>query len=119
MASPNVIPPEAPIEVRQRILDALKAERYMIYDNGRRFLEAMGFAPDEMICQDVVGYLEDGCRLYCLTGPDIVGEKYQCCIHYEESLIVHVKLTPSGDGSGFHVKLGFHRHNTGYAPLPS
>lgn len=118
MAPFNKQPQEAPVEVRQRILEALKAECYKIYPDGRRFLETMGFAPDEMICQDVVGYLEDGCRLYCLTGPEIVGEKYQCCIPYEESLIIHVKLTPNGDGSGFHVKLGFHRHNTGYAPLP-
>lgn len=116
------LPPEAPSDVRQAILEALKSHEndphYTIYDDGRRFLRAQGFVP-EAVVQHVVEYLEDGCRLYLLQGPNIKGIKYQCCLRYDEGLDVHVKLTPLDDGSGgFRVMLGFHRHNTGYEPLP-
>ena len=116
------LPPEAPSDVRQAILEALKSNdddpHYTISDNGRRFLAAQGFVPENVVL-DLVDYLEDGCRLYLLQGPAIQGIKYQCCIGYDDDLDIHVKLTPRDDGSGgFHVMLGFHRHNTGYAPLP-
>ena len=118
----KMLPPEASSEVRQAILEALKSNDddppYSIYPDGRRFLEAQGFDPEGVVL-DVVDYLEEGCRLYLLQGETIKGTKYQCCLRYDEGMDIHVKLTPRCEGSGgFHVKLGFHRHNTGYDPLP-
>ncbi len=117
------LPPEAPSDVRQTILEALKNHddddpHYTIYNDGQRFLRAQDFEPDEVV-DHLVDYLEDGYRLYLLQGPDIKGIKYQCCLAYDDNLDIYVKITPLGDGSaGVHIMLGFHRHNTGYAPLP-
>lgn len=117
------LPPEAPPDVRQVILAALKNHdddepHYTIYDDGQRFLLAQNFDPNEVVGH-LVDYLEDGYRLYLLQGPTIKGIKYQCCLAYEDDLDIHVKITPRGDGgASLHIMLGFHRHNTGYARLP-
>lgn len=112
-------PQRAPEEVRQAILNALRADDFSIYSDGRRWLEQLGFQPNAMVKQDVVDYLAEDCALYLLVGADIKGIKYQCCIGYEDGLVVHVKMVPRDIDDRYHVVLGFHRHNTGGSPLPS
>ena len=113
----NRLPPEAPKGVRLAILDALKDDEFTIRKPGRRYLEALGFDPNA-VAIDVIAYLENEHRVYRLVGQDVRGEKYQCCLQYEHGMVIHVKLIPRGESDGMHVVLDFHRHNTGYPPLP-
>jgi len=102
-------------ETRANVLQALKNEDYLIYPEGVRFLEGVGFTPAEFIVGDLIEYLEKNKALYVLP-EDLT--KYQCCIGYADSLLIHVKLTSKIKSNGCFVRLGFHRHNTGHAPLP-
>jgi len=111
------LPPEAPAGVRASILEALKEDAYFIYPDGRTYLERKEFVPEEVVL-DVIGYLEDGCRLYQLFGSAIKDTKYQCCLRYDDETVVHVKLKPTESADAFFVVIGFHSHNTGYPPLP-
>jgi hypothetical protein len=116
------LPPDAQPQVRERILNALTSKAsYDIYEgqtsaSGRRFLRHIGLDPDEFVLQDLVEYLTLGRRLYVLTGPSVKGVKYQCCLKYEDDLIIYVKLTLSNDV--VFVQIDVHEHNTGGIPLP-
>lgn len=102
-------------ELREGMLEALRSDDYFIFPSGRRYLEILGFDPPEFVVQHLIEYFEAGSRIYVL--PDNPA-KAQCCLCYEDDLIVHVKLTPKPSGWGYFVKLDFHRHNTGYQQLP-
>jgi len=107
---------EASALQKTSVLEALKDPNgHSIYKNGRDYLRRLGFDPFRVVIDDLVDYLESGCRLYLL--PDDP-RKFQCCLRYEEKLIIHVKIAPSEEEGRFMVFLGFHPHNTGYAPLP-
>lgn len=112
---------EAPEEVRRAIITALSQNEYFTHTEnaGSRILERMGFDLAHLP-EDLLGYLEDGYKLYVLQGPGIVGIKYECCIPYGD-VDVHAKITISeeanGDVSAFLI-LSFHKHDTGYRPLP-
>lgn len=111
-------PEEAPQEIRKLILDALKSDEFTIHKDAYRFLENLDFVPEDVVSIDLVQYLEAGHRLYILTGPTIIGTKYQCCLGYQDGLDLYFKLTPSHWNNCYQVKIGCHRHNTGYPPLP-
>ena len=99
------------------VLEALKEpDGYVIYKKGRDYLRRLGFAPIAVVIDDLVEYLESGCRLYVL--PDDP-RKCHCCLRYEDNLVIHVKIAPAKDEGRFMVFRGFHTHNTGYPPLPS
>lgn len=98
------------------VLKALKdPDGYHIYKNGRDYLRRLGFDPLAVAIDDLVDYLESGCRLYVLPEDP---RKCQCCLRYEDNLVVHVKITPAEEEGHFMVFLGFHPHNTGHPPLP-
>ena len=97
------------------VIQALKNEDFLIYPDGIRFLEEVGFDPAEFIVGDLIEYLEMGRALYELPKDPT---KCQCCLGYEDKLLIHVKLAPKIKSNGCFVRLGFHRHNTGYTPLP-
>jgi hypothetical protein len=100
---------------RAEVLQALKNEDYFIYSDGMSFLEEVGFDPAEFIVGDLIDYLKDGKALYLLPENPA---KCQCCLRYEDNLVIYVKLAPKTKSNGCFVCLGFHRHNTGHAPLP-
>lgn len=102
-------------DLRMRVLRALEQDRYFIFPDGRHFLESVGFDPTEVIVTDLVDYLRKGKALYVLPGNP---EKCQCCLNYEFDLTIHVKMNPKTESQITFVKLSFHRHNTGYPPLP-
>lgn len=109
-------PSLVPDELREGVLQALRDPHgYRIHDDGRRYLRHLGFQPLHVVVEDLVDYLEKGCRLYVL--PDDP-QKCHCCLRYEEDLVIHVKITPHPQDVGMRVTLGFHSHNTGYPPLP-
>ena len=109
------LPKEAPPEVRAMVLEALKdPDGYFIYPDGRRYLKALDLDPKGVVV-DLIGYLDEGSRLYVLPENP---SKCQCCLDYGERLVVHVKISPQAARVGVLVALAFHRHNTGYAPLP-
>ncbi len=122
----NPLPREAPEEVRIVIITALSQNHYFTQTEnaGSRILERMGFdlaqLPDHLL-----GYLEDGRRLYELQGPGIIGFKYQCCIPYDDGdddIYVHAKITISEEANGevsAFLTLSFHKHDTGHRPLPA
>lgn len=113
---PPALPPEATPLARAALTEALRADRYYIYSDGRQFLRRQGFDPDAVVGH-LLSYLDRGARLYVLPGTQGHRIKYQCCLRYE-NLTVYAKLC-RGDGEGdWQVMLGFHDHNTGYAPLP-
>ena len=98
------------------VLQALKdSDGYIIYKNGRDYLRRLGFDPIRVAVDDLVDYLESGYRLYVL--PDDP-RKFQCCLRYEDNLIIHVKIVPAEQDERLMVFLGFHSHNTGNTPLP-
>jgi hypothetical protein len=98
------------------VLEALKdPDGHLIYKKGREYLRRLGFDPLRVVIDDLVDYLESGCRLYVL--PDDP-QKCQCCLRYENNLIIHVKIAPTEQEGRFMVLLGFHTHNTGHPPLP-
>ena len=106
------LPPEAPEEARTAILTALKNEDYLVYNDSTRYLVALGL--DVMaVLDDLASHLQLGCRLYLLPPQHV---KCQCCLYYDDDLVVHVKMTLR-DGRPC-LALGFHRHDTGYPPLP-
>lgn len=112
---------EAPEKVRSVIITALSQNAYFTHtDNvGSRILERLGFDLAQLP-DDLLGYLEDGYRLYVLQGPEIVGIKYECCIPYGD-VDVHAKISISEEANGevsAFLTLSFHKHDTGYAPLP-
>lgn len=113
------LPPEAPQEVRNTILLALKQEEFSLYKDAERYLKLKGFDPMKFIEEDLVCYLEEGWRLYFLQGPGIKGLKYQCCLDYEDDLVIHIKLSPREYDQTFSINIGCHSHNTGYPPLPA
>jgi hypothetical protein len=100
---------------REEVLSALKSDDFLIYPDGRRFLEEVGFDPAEFIVTHLIDYIQEGKALYELPENPA---KCQCCLRYEDQLVIHVKLTPKTRSNGFFVMLGFHRHNTGHPPLP-
>lgn len=108
-------PPEAPQNVKEAILNALRNDNYLIYPDGMRFLEAVGFDPAEFIVTDLIEYLHEGKALYALPENPA---KCQCCLCYEDQLVIHAKLAPKVQPTGCFVRLNFHRHNTGHPPLP-
>ena len=97
------------------VLEALKdPDGYFIYPDGRRYLKALDLDPKGVVV-DLIGYLDEGSRLYVLPENP---SKCQCCLSYDADLVVHVKISAQASGGGVLVRLGFHRHNTGYEPLP-
>jgi hypothetical protein len=110
-------PREVADQRKAEVLTALKDPNgYRIYKNGRGYLRRLGFDPLSVVVDDLVDYLEEGCRLYVL--PDDP-RKCECCLRYEDDLVIHVKITPCEIDGRFIVYLGFHDHDTGYPPLPS
>jgi hypothetical protein len=102
---------------KANVLEALKdPDGHIIYKNGRDYLRRLGFAPLRVVIDDLVEYLESGCRLYVLPEDP---RKCQCCLRYENNLIIHVKIAPTEQEGRFMVFLGFHPHDTGFPPLPS
>lgn len=102
-------------ELRNGLLQALQCDDYFIFDDGRRCLRLHGFDPPEFVVTHLIDYLLQGSPVYAL--PDNRA-KCQCCLYYENNLVIHVKLTPQKRTEGYFVKLGFHHHDTGYPPLP-
>ena len=100
---------------RAEVLNALRNDDYLIYPDGVRFLEEVGFAPAEFIVTDLINYLHEGKALWVLPENPA---KCQCCLRYEDQLVIHAKLAPKTQSIGCFVRLGFHRHNTGRPPLP-
>jgi hypothetical protein len=109
------LPPAAPQDIKEAILIALRNDDYFIYTDGVRFLEEVGFAPAEFIINDLIQYLHENKTLYLL--PDNPA-KFQCCLRYEDQLVIHAKLAPNNRPIACFVRLNFHRHNTGHPPLP-
>lgn len=107
------LPPEAPEEAKTAILKALKNENYFVYRDSERYLTTLGLDVFAVI-DDLINDLEFGARLYLLPPQHV---KYQCCLCYEDDLIVHVKISVRPDGNPI-LAIGFHRHDTGYPPLP-
>jgi hypothetical protein len=107
------LPPEAPEEARTAILSALKNENYLVYRDSERYLTALGLEVLAVI-DDLIQDLEFGARLYLLPPQHV---KYQCCLYYDDDLIIHVKISIQDDGKPA-LAIGCHRHDTGYAPLP-
>lgn len=117
----NPLPREAPEEVRRVIITALSQNAYITQTEnaGSRILERLGFDLAQLPI-DLLGYLEDGYRLYVLQGAGVIGIKYQCCIPYGD-VDVHAKITISEEANGevsAFLTLSFHKHDTGYSPLP-
>ena len=115
------LPREAPEAVRRLIITALSQQQYFTYTEnaGSRILERIGFDLANLP-GDLLGYLEEGFRLYVLQGPGIVGVKYQCCIPYDD-VDVHAKITISKESNGeisAFLTLSFHKHDTGHRPYP-
>lgn len=104
-----------PTDVREEVLEALTQNRYFIYPDGRRYLEEVGFDPAEFIVSHLIDYLLEGKALYFLPENP---SKCQCCLTYEDELVIHVKLKPKVETRGCFVLLAFHHHNTGHPPLP-
>jgi hypothetical protein len=107
------LPPEAPEEARNVILSALKNEDYFVYHDSTRYLIALGLDVIGVI-DDLISALQLGARLYVLPPRHV---KCQCCLYYEDDLVVHVKISIRNDGNPM-LAIGFHRHDTGYSPLP-
>jgi hypothetical protein len=99
-------------DTRAAILSALKNEDYLVYNDGSRYLIVLGLDVIAVI-DDLIATLELGARLYLLPPQHV---KCQCCLFYEDDLVVHVKIAIR-DGRPS-LALGFHRHDTGYPPLP-
>lgn len=111
------LPRDAGAAARAAIIEALVNGSGFIHRDGQAFLRRHQFDPPAVV-DDLIDYLEDGCRLYVLPGTSGRGIKYQCCLRYE-NIIIHAKIGRKDDGgSDWFVVLGFHEHNTGYAPLP-
>jgi len=106
-------PPEVSGEIRAQILRAIQNDDYFLYPDGMRYLVALGLDPYSVVT-DLTKDLEFGARLYALPGNP---QKCQCCVYYENDLIVHVKLTIRSDKTPT-IAIAFHRHDTGYPPLP-
>jgi hypothetical protein len=103
-------------ELKAKVLAALKEpDGYVIYKSGRDYLRRVGFSPLQVAIGDLVDYLEAGNRLYVL--PDNP-KKCECCLSYENNLVIFVKISPSAREGIFYISLDFHAHNTGYSPLP-
>lgn len=100
---------------RAEVLQALRSDDFLIYPDGRRFLENVGFDPAEFIVTHLIDYLQGGKALHEL--PDNPA-KCQCCLRYEDQLMIHVKLSPKIRSNGCFVTLSFHSHDTGHPPLP-
>jgi hypothetical protein len=100
---------------RAEVLSALKSNDFLIYPDGRRFLEEVGFDPAEFIVTHLIDYIQEGKALYELPENPA---KCQCCLRYEDQLVIHAKLAPKIQSTGCFVRLNFHRHNTGHPPLP-
>ncbi len=82
----NQLPREVSAEVRSRVLHALHdPDGYIIDGKGRRYIRRLGFDPDSVVVEDLIDYLEKGCRLYIL--PDDP-RKCQCCLRYEDDLLL-------------------------------
>lgn len=104
-------------KTRKAILDALCENRYRIYSDGQRYLNHKGIRTGPLIKE----------LIECLTQFEIFElqkrnsgdrQKYQFVIRYEDpEILIHVKFVPMEDDPPL-IFLGFHTHNTGYAPLP-
>jgi len=103
------------IGLRQEVLNALIQRNFFIYPDGRRYLEDVGFDPAEFIVTHLIDYLREDKALYVLPENP---SKCQCCLTYDDDLVIHIKLAPKVDSGGCFVRLAFHSHNTGHPPLP-
>ena len=110
---------EAPDSIRQLILEALINYEYTIQKRGGQYLRMRSFNPVAVV-ENLQEYISSGRKLYLLQGPEIQGIKYQCCLRYDDGLIVYTKISKGdeSDDESWHVILDFHDHNTGYPPLP-
>lgn len=116
MSSQGQLPNEVSPERREAIMEALELDQFDWFEDGARHLDLYDIDPEDFVFDEVMPYLDAGYRLYVLPGDP--GRKSQCCIELESELVIHVKFTERPDGDGLFITFGFHRHNTGYAPLP-
>ncbi|MFK7912098.1 MAG: hypothetical protein AB8F34_16080 [Akkermansiaceae bacterium] len=102
--------------LRQLIVDCLKDDRYRIYPDGQRYLDLKEIRAKHII-EDLIEEIEQYHIFELPTEPGSK-QKYQYVIEYKNpTLLVHVKMTPDSEDPPT-VFLGFHSHNTGFAPLP-
>lgn len=119
------LPKKAAAAIRQLIIDCLKDKRYRIYPDGERYLDLKNLLP-KYIIEDLIEEIEQY-HIFELPpqgearpkkGSHPPRQKYQYVIEYKNpELFVHVKITPNDEDPPT-VFLGFHSHNTGFAPLP-
>jgi len=104
--------------IRTQIIDCLKKPRgYRIYDQDQRYLDRKGLVPVKVV-EDLISHFETYEIFELPKNNPQAPQKYQYVIPYDDpKLLIHVKITPM-DRKPPIVFLGFHEHNTGYAPLP-
>jgi len=141
------LPKKAAASIRRLIVECLKDKRYRIYSDGQRYLNIKDIRVKHII-EDLVDEIEhyhifelpiqkhiiedlvDKIEHYHIfelpiqsgtkpqKGKATPRQKYQYVIEYKNpTLHVHVKMTPDAEDPPT-VFLGFHSHNTGFAPLP-
>jgi hypothetical protein len=113
-----LLPNKATASVRLLILDCLREERYRIHADGQRYLNVKGIKTQYVI-EDLIEDL-DLYHLFEVPPQSTVQTKmkYQYVICYTvPEVSVHIKISPTDDDPPT-LYLGFHSHNTGYAPLP-
>ena len=111
-------PTKASSEIREKIIDCLKRPNgYRIYEEGERYLDRRGLNGVKVI-GDLIHHFETYELFELPKHNPSDRQKYQYVIPYDDpKLLIHVKITPM-DRKPPVVYLGFHAHNTGYAPLP-
>jgi len=119
------LPKKAAASIRRLIVECLKDKRYRIYSDGQRYLNIKDIRVKHII-EDLVDEIEHY-HIFELPiqpgtkpqkGKATPRQKYQYVIEYKNpTLHVHVKMTPDAEDPPT-VFLGFHSHNTGFAPLP-
>lgn len=114
------LPKKAATEIRLLIVDCLKNKRYRIYPDGQRYLNLKDIRVKHII-EDIIDEIENYHIFELPIQPGSQSknskQKYQYIIEYKDpELFVHVKMTPN-DHDPPTVFLGFHSHNTGFAPL--
>lgn len=112
------MPKKATASVRLLILECLRDERYRIYPDGQRYLNVKGIKTQYVI-EDLIGDL-DQYHLFEVPPQSSIQTKikYQYVISYTNPEVsIHIKISTTDDDPPI-LYLGFHSHNTGYAPLP-
>ena len=109
---------KATAETRELIIGCLKRPNgYRVREDGQQYLDRKGLNTVAVV-EDLVRHFEKYELFELPKQRPSDRQKYQYVIPYDDpKLLIHVKITPM-DREPPVVYLGFHTHNTGYAPLP-